>query len=330
MRIKRFLSMTLAVAMCVCMIPFSNVHASGIEWKSLGNHTYALEGTDIVITIQGESMNISGTGSLPDYDVWSLDSRPWRGHVITSVTIADTIHSVGTNFFGKMDSIKYVTMGTSTFIEDFSSFSGVGYTPIFRIFNTGVTTEMIGTIPYTSMDSIIHYAQSNAKGEAYIFDDSTVAREFQNSTNPTIKNVYTALDKEAPWNNLADYSNGNVSTKMAVMTEDTRDYPYRVEAQLRVPGKACYQAFAAFIGDYKYACSVNMSVYQLDKKVETMATPHKYVIDIPKKYIGLGTSYKLLGIGKGVVDSYEDLDKNPATITFETTYPSTTFAIVYK
>lgn len=330
MKVRKILAMTLAIAVSVCLIPFSNVQAGGGEWKVLGNNCYSLEGTDIEVKVDGETMNISGTGSLPSYDEWTLVQRPWRTRNVVSVNIASTIKSVGSNLFAGMDSIKYVTMGTSTFIEDSSAFSGIAYKPIFRIFNTGITTEMIGTISYTSLDSIIGFAQCNGKGAAFVLDSENFVKEFQNSTNPTILNVYYSGDKEAPWNDVDVHGNGNVVTKIASMSADTMDYSYGVSAQMRVPGKACYQAFAAFIGDYNYAYSIVLNVTKEQKKVDSTPTPHKYVIEVPKQYVGLGTTYKLLAIGRGIVDSYEDLDMNPNTITFETSTPSTTYAIVYK
>lgn len=329
MKILKRIVLSFTLIICLCITPIVSVQAKEGEWKSLGNYTYSIEGTDIVVKVEGLSMRISGTGDLPNYDIWTAECRPWKGHQIESVVIDSTINSVGTHFFDKMKTIKYIAMGTSTFINDYSSFSGVGTFPIFRIVSTGTNTQMVGTIPYTSIDSIARFAQSCYRGESFVLDDIATVRDFQNSTNPSIANVFAADDTDAPWNNLGKYKSGNVATKFVTMPA-AKDFLYRIDAKVKYPGMACLEAFAAFIGDYNYACSFNMDIYRLDKKISDSGTVQKYVVDIPKKYVGLGTSYKLLAIGKGVVNSYEDLDLNPNTITFETQYPSTTYAIIYK
>ena len=56
----------------------------------------------------------------------------------------------------------------------------------------------------------------------------------------------------------------------------------------------------------------------------------QYTLSIPQKDRHVGRSFRLLAIGYGVVNVYDDLDMNLDTITFETDTPTTAYALVYK
>lgn len=327
---KRLIALLFALVIAVSVMPVSTANAEGEEWISIGNGWHYLQGTDIKVQIANDTIRITGSGALPDCNYWHLYKRPWHASGCHYLRIDSTITSIGQYNFYDIDTIKYVFLSSKTFIDAKNAFSGISYMPIFRIKYDGEETRMIGTIPYTSYDSIKAFAQSNSMGASYIMDNSKIAQAFQESVNPTICNVFSAEDTSAPWNSVADNGNGNVATQIIRLAPENHDYSYNVSAQIIYPGMACYEVYAAFIGDYTFATPVNVVVLKEGKKVEYTDAPMKYVLTIPPKYRQAGRSFRLLGIAPGAVNIYDDLDTLNETITFETNYPSTAYALVYK
>lgn len=330
LRCKKGLAVMLALVMAFLVMPAVPAKAEGSVWISQGNGWHSLQGTDIKVKIDKDMIKIEGTGALPDADYWKLYERPWHTSSATYLQIADTITSIGAYSFYKCSNIKFITMYTSTFIENKNAFEGIAYCPIFRLFDAPVQTRMFGTIPYTSLDSIQSFAQSNTMGASYILNDEKRAAEFQNSTIPTISNVFRANDEKGPWNSLDDNANGNKSSNILRLSPQTMDYTLKVAAQRLYPGLACYEAYAAFIGDYTFATTFNINVekegktlYQTDKELE-------YILTIPAQYRSALHSFRLLAIGAGTVYIYDDLDASVETITFRTSQPTTAYALVYK
>lgn len=299
-------------------------------WVSQGNGWHYLQGTDIKVQIANDIIHFTGTGEIPDFDYWFLYERPWATSNCSIVMIDSTITSLGKYTFYKMDKVKNVYMSTNTFITDPTVFEGIAYKPVFRITSSGENTKMIGTIPYTSYDSIKAFAQVNSMGAAYILDNKKTALAFQESVNPTICNVYWATDEKAPWSDVDVNGNGNVKTPICKFTLPNTDPTLGVTAQRKYPGMACYEAYAAFIGDYTFATTFNISVERASKKIQKTDTPLQYTLTIPPQYRQPGRNFRLLAIGAGVVNIYDDLDANYDTITFATDTPSTAYALVYK
>lgn len=333
-RLKKFMAAALAVVLTFSTAPVMAVNAEEVTpaqtWVSQGNGWHYLQGTDIKVQIANNMIRISGSGELPDCDYWKLYERPWHTSSCEYLTIESTITSIGKYAFYGMKNIKYVFIDTQTFIKDNTCFQGISYMPIFRITGKQTRTEMIGTIPYTSLDSIQAFAQTNSMGAAYVLDDQKTATAFQTSVNPSICNVYCATDEKAPWNNINDNGNGNVATPILKLSPLTPDSSLKVSAQRRYPGKACYEAYAAFIGDYNFATTYSIVVEKNNKKLERTDTTLQYVLTIPQQYRQVGRSFRLLAIGNGVVNIYDDLDTNDDTITFATDTPTTAYALVYK
>ncbi|MDE6918270.1 MAG: leucine-rich repeat domain-containing protein [Lachnospiraceae bacterium] len=327
---KKGLALLLALVMAFLVMPVPTARAEGAEWVNYGDGWHYLQGTDIKVKIANDTITIEGTGALPDADYWKLYERPWHTSSATHLQIASTITSIGAYSFYKCSNIKHVSIATSTFIEDKNAFEGIAYCPIFRIVNKDVQTRMIGTIPYTSMDSIQAFAQSNTMGACYILDDSRRAGAFQNSTNPTICNVYWANDSKAPWNSVADNGNGNQATNILRLSSKTPNSSLKVSAQRLYPGRACYEAYAAFIGDYTFATTFNISVEKNNQPVLQTDTEMEYILTIPAEYRSVLRNFRLLAIGAGTVYIYDDLDTAAETITFRTDKPNTAYALVYK
>lgn len=368
-KLGRIFAITLVIAFV--MMTGNNtaaVHAQELTWINPGDGWHYLMGTDIKVKTENNAVYIYGTGAIPDFDYYKLYERPWAGTEAESVFIDQTITSIGSYAFYGMQKLKHISMYKSTFIKDMTCFDKISYEPIFRIYEAPPATEMIGTIPYTSLDSIMTAAQTNYNGASYILDTQAKAREFQNSTNPTVTNVYYAderlpeqqdvqrinpytgieetikgrRDIVSPWEWPEVYGNGNVAVPICRLSPLTPYASYVVSAQKRYPGKACYEAYAAFIGDYTFAAPFNVSVtvtervikqsyeYWEDKKVEQTENELMYILTIPEEFRLPGRSFRLLGIGKGEVYIYDDLDADDSTITFATRMPNTAYALVYK
>ncbi len=357
---KRILAAAFAVAMAATVLAGNNpvtVQAQELTWSHPGNGWHYLEGTDISVKIENKAVYVYGTGEIPDCDYWKLYERPWANTDAESVYIAETITSIGRYAFYDMPKLRRINMYSSTFVKDMTCFDKICYKPIYRIYDRPVNTEMIGTIPYTSFDSIKAIAQTNYNGACWIMDSPAKAQEFQNSTNPTVPNVYYATEKvkrlpnevtdiapenDVPWENIETYSNGNVATPICRLSAQTPDASLIVSAQKRYQGRACLEAYAAFIEDYTFGAAFNVSVNKnarvvtrsydiiVENKVVQTENELKYVLTIPQELKLQGRSFRLLGIGDGVVNVYDDLDLDDGTITFATNTPSAAYALVYK
>lgn len=350
-KVKCILAAALVFAVSCTNVPVTAYAQEGqqLTWTHTGDGWHYLNGTDIKVKLENNAAYIYGTGALPDFDYWRLHERPWANGSTEAVYIAETITSIGKYAFYDMEKLKYIDMYTGTFIKDSTCFDKISYEPIYRLRDCAVNTEMIGTIPYTSLDSILTIAQTNYNGAAYILDTYAKAKEFQNSTNPTVTNVYYAgqtveHDGETivPWSWVETYGNGNETTVICRLSAETPYPSVVVSAQKRYQGRACLEAYAAFIEDYTFAATFNVSVakterviypsyqYWVDNKVEQTDTELKYVLTIPEEFRLPGRSFRLLAIGNGEVRIYDDLDLADDTITFATNTPSTAYALVYR
>ncbi len=331
--------------------------AQELVWTHPGNGWHYLTGTDISVKIENKAVYVYGTGEIPDCDYWKLYERPWANTDAESVYIAETITSIGKYAFYDMPKLRYINMYTSTFIKDMTCFDKICYKPIYRLYDKPVRTEMIGTIPYTSLDSIKMVAQTNYNGACWIMDSPAKVQEFQNSTNPTVPNVYYASEKvkrlpdevtdiapekDVPWESIETYSNGDVVTPICKISPETPAPSLIASAQKKYQGRACLEAYAAFIGDYTFAATFNVTImknervvtpsYQVVVENKVMQTEDeiKYILTIPQEFRLPGRSFRLLGIGDGVVNIYDDLDLDDSTITFATRTPSAAYALVYQ
>lgn len=352
---KKLLALSMAVAMIAGIVPMHAKAATAHTWTALGNGRYQLDGTAVIFEIKGQTMNVTGTGAIPDFDYWELVKTPWAGSRIVSINIAGSVTSIGRYVFsnpdatdfatkpygedgpeqadGIMNNLKYVTMSTTTFISDWTTFNKSGQRVIFRIQNAGVTTEMIGTIPYTSFDSIKAFAQSSTTGTSFIFDTHALASEFQNSTNPTIQNVFAAndiVDNVAPWNDLDKYQNGGLRTAMGEMKPNPG---YIVTISKKYQGRACYEAFAAYIGDHTLGATYNITVTDKStarNRIMTSDAPYQFTVTIPKELRKPGRTFRMIGLATDVINVFEDTDTRGDTITFSSNRPTATYALIYK
>ncbi|MDD3205094.1 MAG: hypothetical protein PHS74_05070 [Lachnospiraceae bacterium] len=331
-------SLCLMVLLLLGLFPMKAQAESNGYWESLGGGRYQLNGTEVIAEITPGVLHITGSGMIPDYKVQDLNKRPWHTSSIEALRIDAGVTSVGAFAFSHMPDLKYITICTTTFVRNWTSFCVIKEKPVFRVQNTGVTTEMIGSIPYTSYDSLKSMGELNSEGGAtFVFDDHAKASDFQASTNPTIRNVFAATDSvnnTVPWTDLNTYGNGHVFYSECSVSNTTPNRDYIVTGGRWSQGREFYVATAAFIGDYTLANTykITVSSWSSGKVVEKTNKNYQYVLKIPEGLQKQGRQFRLLGVNEtpGQMSWFEDLDNMGQTITFSTNYPSTSYALVYK
>ena len=330
--LKFLFVISVAVLFFALLSPIHAKAAEPVSWTALGNGVYQLDGTEVKAEVSPGKVHITGSGALPDFDYWKLNKRPWATCECQSVTIDDTITSIGAYVFYDLPKLKYISISSKTFIKNDTSFYKISSNPIFRVYGADVSTVMIGTIPYTSRDSLLAVSQSAGTGRAYVFDNSSLASAFQGMTNPTIQNVYSATDSRAPWNDLVTYWNGNIYTPICRITGPTAA-PYIVTATRSYQGLEAYKAFAAYIGTNTFATTFNITVTANDANktiVSKTNGAYQYTLTIPETFRKSGRVFQLLGIGQNGVVTYSDLDADGKTITFTTENPTASYALVFS
>ena len=331
--LKKWTALILAVVIVIGAMPVSTVKAAGEMWLNLGDGNYMLSGTDIKVEISNDTIHVSGNGAIPDYDERTLSQRPWHKSICKHLIIDNTITSIGTYAFASLTQLKHVTLSSTTFIADKSSFSGIAYAPTFRILGYAETITYIGTIPYSSLDSIKAFAQKNYNNAYFLLDHSYMVPLFQKSTNPTISNVYCAYDTFTPWvDNKTDYDyNGNQYTEFCELLSSSSDGYLELSAEKLYADKAVYELFSTVIGDYTFAYIFSMSMQRNDiVSVTRTLEPMLYRITLPDEYIAAGRTFKIISTGQGSVEVLDDLDFDDTTVTFSTKIPQAVFAVVYQ
>lgn len=107
-----------------------------------------------------------------------------------------------------------------------------------------------------------------------------------------------------------------------------KDNPYRLIIEKAMQGPLCFDSFEAVLGDYMIGRTYNIyiypdKVYSTDKEVQ-------FTIKIPKAIYKPGREYKMICVTKnGLPIVYEDLDKNPETVSVRTN-KFYAYALIYK
>lgn len=327
---KRLTAAVLALALALTLTPAEATYAKGESWTKIDDYTYTLAGTDITATFDGYYLYITGTGAIPDYDERTWSARPWNKSVITHLVIAETITSIGEYAFANLSYLEDVTMSSKTFIEDNNCFTGIAYEAVFHIKGYAETTRYYGTIPYTSLDSIKKFAQTTYMRASFLFDKEYMVPLFQNSTNPTIANVYYNYDLTTPWEDLDEKANGNQYTDICRIISPTSDGDLSVTCCRQYVDSDYYELFASVIGTDTLAATYVMEVERGDILVRKTLNELFYELTIPEEYKLAGRTFRLISIDQGKVTVHEDLDLSDSTFTFTTDMPSTIYALVYS
>lgn len=313
------------------VMPIQNAKASGETWSRIGDGSYMLDGTNITVRISGDTIHISGNGAVPDYDERTLSQRPWHKAACKNLVIDSTITSIGTYAFASLTELKKITLSSTTFIADKTSFAGIAYAPIFRILGYTETVSYIGTIPYSSLDSIKAFAQKNSHDASFLLDHSYMVPLFQNSTNPTIANVYCAYDTGEPWKDAATDHNGNQYTKFCKLLSTSPGGSLELNAEKLYADKSVYEVFASVIGDYIFAYTFTMTLQKNDRVFVTQTLePMFYQLTLPDELVAAGRTFRIISTGQGSIEILEDLDTSDSTVTFMTKIPQAAFAVVYQ
>lgn len=326
----KILSVVLTLILVFSIMPTTTVNAKGETWISLGDGWYALDGTDIKVEITSNTIHITGTGAIPDYDERSLSERPWHNATCKTLIIDNTITSIGTYAFSYLNLLEDITLSSTTFIAATNSFTGSANEPVFHIKGYAETVNYIGTIPYTSLDSIKFFAENNSNYASFVLDEWYMVSLFQNSTNPTIANVYCRYDTTKPWENVTDNLNGNKSTEFCTLASANPNGNLALTAKQCYIDSTYYEAFSSVIENYSLATTFTM---ELEREglvtVRKTLYPLYYKLTIPEEYRQAGRSFRILSMAQGTVEVLEDLDTDDTTVTFMTQYPTSTFALVY-
>lgn len=327
---QRLMAACLILALLLTIIPADISYAKGDAWTKLDDSTYTLSGTDITARFDGYYLYIDGTGKIPDYDERTWYARPWNKSDITHLVIAESITAVGEYAFANLSYLEDVTMSSKTFIEDNNCFTGIAYEPVFHIKGYAETTRYHGSVPYTSLDSIKRFAQTTYMRASFLFEKQYMADLFQNSTNPTIANVYYNYDLTTPWENLDEKANGNRYTDICRIISPTSDGDLSITCNKQYVNEDYYDIFSAAIGDDTLAATFVIEAKRGDILVRQTLNELFYELTIPEEYRLAGRTFRLISIDKGRVTVHEDLDISDATFTFKTNMPCTVYALTYQ
>lgn len=328
---KKWTAFIVMITLMIAAVPVSRVTAAGGAWIRIGDGSYMLDGTDITVQILGDTIHVSGNGALPDYDERTLSQRPWHKAACKNLLIDNTITSIGTYAFASLTELKKITLNSTTFIADKTSFAGIAYAPVFHILGYTEAVTYIGTIPYTSLDSIKAFAQKNSHDASFLLDHSYMVPLFQNSTNPTISNVYCAYDANKPWEDVVANHNGNQQTEFCRLLSASSGGCLELSAQKLYADKSVYEAFASVIGDNIFAYTFSMTMQRNGRTSVTQTLePMYYQLTLPDELTGAGRIFQILSIGQGSIEILDDLDTSDKTVTFMTKIPQAVFAVVYQ
>lgn len=331
-RVKRKLMIgMLCFTILFSVLPVTSVKADMGGWTTDANGVMTIAGTSITVREYYGTLYIEGTGAIPDYTPITYTMRPWHYLDIHTVSIGLGITEIGSYAFADMTNLKKVNIPATTFIKDNTSFANVHKDVIFRVSGSVPATRYFQTIPYTSLDSIAANAP-NAAQCMFIMDSYEMAQKFREKAYPYLKYVYSAQDTSAPWNNKVDTTkNTKFDAVCKISSENNMGVLTTMTGQRRLQGSAFMEYISYFLEDYTYLCSYNMALSNQNGTIYGTNGAKRYVLYLQPKDQIVARQYRLIEIGPdGQLFCLDDLDNNYATVTFETYYPTSTYALVYK
>lgn len=331
-RIKRKLMISmLCFTILFSMLPVTSVKADMGGWTKDANGVMTIVGTSITVREFYGNLYIEGMGAIPDYTPSTYTMRPWQYMDIHTVSIGPGITEIGSYAFADMTKLKKVNIPATTFVKDNTCFSNVHKDVIFRISGSTEETKQFQTISYTSLDSIAANAP-NAAQCMFIMDTYELAQKFREKAYPYLKYVYSAQDSSAPWDSKVDTTkNITFDAVCKISPENDMGVLTAMTAQRRLQGSAFMEYISYFLDDYTYLCSYNMALSNQNGTVYGTNGVKKYVLYLQPKDQIAARQYRLMEMGPdGQLFYLDDLDNNYATVTFETFYPTSTYALVYK
>lgn len=328
---KKILISITCFAMIFAMLPAAAVRADMGGWTTDSSGVMTITGTAITVREFYGTLYIEGVGAIPDYTPASYTMRPWHYLDFHTVSIGPGITEIGSYAFADKVKLKKVNIPATTFIKDNTSFSNISQEVIFRVSGSAPAAKQFQTITYTSLDSIAANAP-NAAQCMFIMDSYAMAQQFREKAYPYMKYVYSAQDTTAPWERKEDTTK-NVKFDPVCKIAPANDMGIltNMTAHRRLQGSAFMEYISYFLGDYTYLCSYNMALTDQNGIIYGTNGVKKYVLYLPPKEQIVTRQYRLIEMGPdGQLFYLDDLDQNYATVTFETFYPTSTYALVYK
>lgn len=328
---KKMMVGMLCFALLLGLCPVTTVKADLGGWTTDANGVMRITGTSITVREFYGTLYIEGTGAIPDYTPATYTMRPWHYLDFHTVSIASGITEVGSYAFADKINIKKVNIPATTFIKDNTSFANVNSNVIFRVSGSIPVVKQFNTIAYTSLDSIAANAP-HATQCMFIMDSYGMAQQFREKAYPYLKYVYSAQDESAPWNSKKDTTKDMTFTPLCkISPENDLGVLTTMTAQQRLQGSAFMEYISYFLGDYTYLCTYNMALSNQNGIIYGTNDMKKYVLTLQPKDQIMARQYRLIEFGPdGRLYYLDDLDNNSATVTFETYFPTSTYALVYK
>jgi hypothetical protein len=214
----------------------------------------------------------------------------------------------------------------SVFIEDPTAFGGESDECIFSISGMDIVSDNIGSVPYTSLDSIVNTMVACQYDYRFRLDNYYMIAMANKIAGGQIYNL-APIDATTKASN-PDYPYIDC-TATAVVTNAYGNDISGVDVKNRQQGKAALEVFSIVIGDMNYVTAYNISAYNIKGSVKKTSTPVQYTMTIPAAYQYPGRQFSLIQLGEGVVNILADEDDNDTTITFTTDYGTTSYALCY-
>lgn len=326
---KRLICLGLCLMMAICCLPKIEAKADLGGWTTDGNGVMTITGTSVTVKINGNKAIIGGIGEIPDYEPATYTKRPWHYFDIDTVEIGAGITRVGAYAFADKTTLKNIIISSTTFVADGTTFSNISNAPIIRLKGINSSMKLLGNIAYPSLDSIV----ANAPGGrscAFITDGPAAISMLNSMTYPYLPYVYSAGDTEGPWNTRKDMTKDVKFTKLgSVLTGDTNAI---LQVYKKPQGELYMNVISHFLKDYTYCCSYNIAMTTTSgTQVYGTNGNRRYSVRLDGKDQIWSRKYCMIEIlPDGQILYLPDIDQDYATVTFETYYPSGTYALVYK
>lgn len=335
---KKMIALALAVGVCLTGFQPMTVKADELPVSKTGGPWTVAEG--VTANVQNGVLYIKGTGEIPDYTYYTLYKRPWDGCVFESVIIDSGISKLGSYALYGYKRLKYVTIPSSTFIQDNTSLGSIPNEVHVRITGTQVAETTIGAIPYTSAMSIVRDAQDHP-GYMYLIDYSYGWKALlMTMTYPSLTNIYYANDK-AVFEHRESYKDEqfyNADKYVSPLKYTPGQTGVSVKAKRKIQGYYLYQHLSNFLTivnpGYTWGTAYSVEAQGVNGKViQQFDSVKTFTFDIPADLQRAGRTFKVMMLASnatGEVITFDDLDASNTTITFQTDKVGVTYALIYQ
>ncbi len=337
---KKMLALALAVGLCLTCFQPVTAKADELPLSKKGGPWTVAEG--VTAYVEDGILYVKGNGEIPDYDFYTLYKRPWDGCIFETLYIDNGITSIGSNAFNGYERLMYVTIPSTTFIKDNTSFAGIHAGAHMRIWGTQVTETTIGAIPYTSVMSIVRDAQDHP-GYLYLIDYSYGWKALLMTMDyPALTNIYyannTELFKNGTYRDPDFYNADTYSSPLKYAKGSSGPFGASLKAKRRVQGYYLYQHLSNFLTlvnpGYTWGTAYSIESIGLGgKTVSDLSSVQTFTFDIPKDLQRAGRTFKIMMLvsnATGEVITFDDLDASNTTITFQTDKIGVTYALIYQ